>query len=259
MRANVRSAGEAFFFRSRRPTGSVHVHVDEAFRACAEFMAEAETAQERLAVLNALSGLNTLVGNFEEARAQIREARLGFEELGMTVMATSLGFGEGLLELTARDYPAAEQVLRAACDGLRRMGETAFLSTDAAYLGLALYRLGRLDEADAAARESEQLAAADDVASQSMWRFVRALVLARRGGSKKRSGSRAKRWRWSPAGTRCSSSPRDTATWQRCCSSRASETRRGRSSSRRSKPPRRKAPARSSSTCASASRTSSSS
>jgi tetratricopeptide (TPR) repeat protein len=62
------------------------------------------------------------------------------------------------------------------------MGESNYISTTAALLAEVLYRQGALVEAHRYTELSEELAAADDVASQFRWRAVRAKVLAR-GGS----------------------------------------------------------------------------
>jgi class 3 adenylate cyclase/tetratricopeptide (TPR) repeat protein len=177
---DVHAEGEAFFFVSARYWLG-NDPVEEGYRACEALAAEATSPLHQLAVTNALAGLDGLAGDFERARARIREVRRGYRELGSLVIAAGTGLGEGMIELQAGDAEAAEAVLRDACDRLREMGETGYLSTAVAYLGEALYRLGRLDEAEAATKESERLAAAGDVASQTTLRTVRAKVLARRG------------------------------------------------------------------------------
>jgi len=53
--------------------------------------------------------------------------------------------------------------------------------TTAAFLAEVLYRQGRDDEALAMTEQSEEIAAADDVATQYLWRSVRAKLVARRG------------------------------------------------------------------------------
>ena len=55
------------------------------------------------------------------------------------------------------------------------------LSIEIGELAEALYELGRYDEAEDASTEGERLAAEADVASQVVWRRVRAKLLARRG------------------------------------------------------------------------------
>jgi tetratricopeptide (TPR) repeat protein len=58
------------------------------------------------------------------------------------------------------------------------MGETYLRPTVAAYLAVALAGQGRFDEAERFAEIAEELATADDVVSQALWRSVRARVLA---------------------------------------------------------------------------------
>ena len=65
------------------------------------------------------------------------------------------------------------------------MGERNYISTTAAFLAEALYRQGRDEEALAMTEQSEEIAAADDVASQCLWRSVR---MRRRGTCRPSSG-----------------------------------------------------------------------
>lgn len=85
--------------------------------------------------------------------------------------------------MIAGDPAAAERELRADFDELQRMGERNYISTTAAYLAEAIYRQGRYEGAEALTAYSEEVAAADDVSTQFMWRCVRGKVLARRGES----------------------------------------------------------------------------
>ena len=55
--------------------------------------------------------------------------------------------------------------------------------TIAALLAEALYRLGRFEEAESFNRKAEELGSEDDVWTQSIWRCVRAKVLAREAGT----------------------------------------------------------------------------
>jgi tetratricopeptide (TPR) repeat protein len=61
------------------------------------------------------------------------------------------------------------------------MGETGRLSTLAGILADVVYRQGRYDEADSLAELSKRVTAPDDLASQMLWRSVRAKIAARRG------------------------------------------------------------------------------
>ena len=85
------------------------------------------------------------------------------------------------VELIAGDALAAEAELRRDHEALAAMGERNYISTTAAFLAEALYRQGRDEEALRMTEESEQIADADDVATQYLWRSVRAKLLARQG------------------------------------------------------------------------------
>ena len=64
---------------------------------------------------------------------------------------------------------------------IERMGKKTHLSTLAAHLGEAVFRQGRLDEAEGLSGVSEELGASDDLYNEAMWRRVRAKVLGARG------------------------------------------------------------------------------
>ena len=70
------------------------------------------------------------------------------EELGLRI--ASAGTSQELfdIERLAGDLPAAEAVLREACDVLEEVGEKGFLSTRAACLGLCLALQDRPAEAE---------------------------------------------------------------------------------------------------------------
>jgi len=122
------------------------------------------------------------LGELAEARALIGRARAVLQEAALTVwLYGPLAQFAGWVELIAGDAAAAERELRAGHDVLTEIGEVAWLSTVAAMLGEAVYRQGRPVEAEELAQESEGYSAPDDVYSQTMWRAVRAKVLARRG------------------------------------------------------------------------------
>ena len=71
--------------------------------------------------------------------------------------------------------------LRAGYAKLEEMGESSFLSTSAAYLAQALLAQRRDQEAERFAQLSDELATADDLLTQILWRGVRARTLAARG------------------------------------------------------------------------------
>ncbi len=94
----------------------------------------------------------------------------------MTTAIESVNF-----ELLAGDPAAAAELGAEGCSLLEQLGDKGFLSTAAGCLGQALYELDRLDEANVWADRAAELGASEDVATQLLWRQVRAKVLARRG------------------------------------------------------------------------------
>jgi tetratricopeptide (TPR) repeat protein len=111
-----------------------------------------------------------------------RQSRETFEALGWHLdAALTSAISSGPVELIAGDAVAAEAELRRDYDALAAMGERNFISTTAGFLAEVLYRQGRDPEALAMTEQSEQVAAADDVATQYLWRSVRAKLLARGG------------------------------------------------------------------------------
>jgi len=154
--------------------------VSTALIECERLLAEADGPIQELGAMNSLAGLRSMQGKTDEARRQIRQVRAGYRDLGLLLWAAATGLGEGYVELDAGETAAAVRVVRESCAELRAMGETAFLSTQLCILAEALYRLDDLDAAEAATHEAERLGSPDDVATQTMWRSVRAKVLARR-------------------------------------------------------------------------------
>jgi ATP/maltotriose-dependent transcriptional regulator MalT len=71
--------------------------------------------------------------------------------------------------------------VRNGYEALERLGETAYLSTQAGELALILCALGRFVEADGLAEVSEETAAGEDALSRILWRRARAAVLAQQG------------------------------------------------------------------------------
>ena len=132
-------------------------------------------------MLQPLAGLHAMEGRFDEARALLAASDAAFEELGLT-LSTAVSHHAVMLELLAGDPAAAERYLRKGYAALEEMGDRALLSTTAAFLGQALLAQRNEDEAWHFAELSAELAADDDMLTQTMSRGVRALILARRGG-----------------------------------------------------------------------------
>jgi class 3 adenylate cyclase/tetratricopeptide (TPR) repeat protein len=132
-------------------------------------------------VLAVLAQLNAMAGRFDEARGLGSRSREVVSDLGPSALAASLSDHTSRVELLAGDAQAAERELRRDYDVLAAMNEAYFRSTVAALLARILWALGRHDEAAEFAGISRELADADDVYSQVLWRSVEAKHLARSG------------------------------------------------------------------------------
>ena len=156
--------------------------VDEAIARCRAILEQARDhprldawTWSMLAVLEAMRGHPT------EARALCSDSRRALADLGLEMMLAGAHMYWGVAELTMGDARAAEDEFRRGCDALDALGERATLSTMAAFLARALVHQGRYDEAGRLTVVSEDAAADDDLASQVLWRGVRARVLSHRG------------------------------------------------------------------------------
>ena len=118
-------------------------------------------------------------GEFAEAREAIESWRGHIKELGRTD-ANSAGCAYDVLTL-AGDWAAAERVVREASETLERMGDRASRATTVAYLGVACFEQGKLDEAERWAALSAELGSSDDAMNEAIWRALRARLLAKRG------------------------------------------------------------------------------
>jgi Flp pilus assembly protein TadD len=132
-------------------------------------------------LLQPLAGLYALRGDFRRARELLAGSDAVFREFGLT-LNSAVSHHAAMVELLADDPAAAERTLRRGYATLEAMGDTALLSTTAAFLGQSLIAQGRADAADELAAESARLAAPDDLVTQVLWRGVRARTLVARGG-----------------------------------------------------------------------------
>lgn len=158
------------------------IPVDEALLMTRRFRALAQGPVEEAAVDDIEGLLRAMRGEFDEGRRLIRKARATFSEFGLRLTDVATARDEALVEHYAGEAAAVERLLRSACDELRSVGETGYLSTDVGELADALHDLGRHAEAEEASRESERLAQPTDAAAHVQWRGVRAKLLARQGG-----------------------------------------------------------------------------
>ena len=155
--------------------------VPEAIRLCERISARGgRSPRVELVTLKALVELKAMHGDFAEARTLGRVATELALDLGGLLEVFVL---ESLrdVEMLAEDLDAAERYGRRGCELLAARGDLGHLSTYAGYLARILYAQGKLDEAYEQTEVSRTTAASDDIVSQSLWRSVRAMVLARRG------------------------------------------------------------------------------
>ena len=92
--------------------------------------------------------LDAMTGDFDRARERIREAEALAERFGSELWAAACYEFGGHIEMMAGDPAAAERSFRKEYELHRRTGDEAHGSTSAAYLAVALCRLGRFDEAE---------------------------------------------------------------------------------------------------------------
>jgi class 3 adenylate cyclase/tetratricopeptide (TPR) repeat protein len=156
--------------------------VDEAIDRCEAAMEQtAGDRQSEAALLAVLSGLYAMQGEFDHARGLAARSRSIFEELGLQMETARLGMDTGTLERLAGNLESAVSELRRAYDALDAVGERFALSTVAGLLAQALLEQGELDEAIVFCDRSRDLTTEADIATQALWRYVRARILAQQG------------------------------------------------------------------------------
>jgi class 3 adenylate cyclase/tetratricopeptide (TPR) repeat protein len=126
-----------------------------------------------------LAHLQAMRGNFEVARVRYRRGRALLEKFGYRFFAALTSIDSAPVEMLAGDLEAAERELRKDYQTLGQMGEHNYISTTAGILAEVLYRQGRYQESTELAGVCRELASPDDVASQFLWRCVRAKLLSR--------------------------------------------------------------------------------
>jgi class 3 adenylate cyclase/tetratricopeptide (TPR) repeat protein len=159
--------------------------VEQAVPHCEAILAQSDGDRRTEGLtMSLLARLEAMRGDFDRARSLSSRARTTLDELGRSVVASSTSLDSCGVDILAGDPAAAERNLRRDSEALSEMGETYLLSTIAAELARAVVLQGRDDEAEELTVTAEELTAEDDIASQALWRSVRAKVLARRGDLK---------------------------------------------------------------------------
>jgi tetratricopeptide (TPR) repeat protein len=155
----------------------------QTLERCVEVEAEfsGDSRQIEASILLTRGIANAQLGNFDEARNLHEEGRAILADLGLMITYGATAMGSDWIETAAGDYVAAERALTEGVEILERAGEKGYLSTAAGDLADAIFKQGRVDEAEKYVALAREAAAPDDVASQSVWRQVQAKILARRG------------------------------------------------------------------------------
>jgi class 3 adenylate cyclase len=156
--------------------------VDEAAAYCEAMLPKVADDRRALAVTEQnLAHLEAMRANFDIARLRYRRSRELLEDFGYRFFAALTSLISGPVEMLAGQLDAAERELRADYETLDRMGERNYISTTAGMLAGVVYRQGRYQESAELAGFCQEVASADDVPSQFLWRCVRAKLLARTG------------------------------------------------------------------------------
>lgn len=156
--------------------------VDAAIAYCERVLARAAEDRKASAITEvALAHLQAMRGNFEVARLGYQRSRALLEEFGWRFFAALTSHDSAPIEMLAGDLAAAERELRKDYHTLEQMGDRNYISTTAGLLAQVLYRQDRFEESAEYAMVCRDLASADDVASQFLWRCVQAKLLAREG------------------------------------------------------------------------------
>jgi class 3 adenylate cyclase/tetratricopeptide (TPR) repeat protein len=128
-----------------------------------------------------IAGLLARIGRFDEARVMYRSARVERQERGLVLLLAGVSLFSSDVELLAGDEEAAERELRVGIGQYRALGERSGTSTLLGRYADLCARQGRDAEAIALVAECRETSAADDIASQCLWRGVEARLHARQG------------------------------------------------------------------------------
>ena len=110
--------------------------------------------------------LAAMQGRFDEARAMLASARAYLLDRGLVRAVGGSSLPGGYMEMMAEDYEAAVREFSSGIKILQGIGETGVLSTLAALEAVAFYRLGRLDEMEAAVTLARESGSPNDIATQ---------------------------------------------------------------------------------------------
>ncbi len=153
----------------------------EALARCRDVLEQTSSRQVEAVARTEQGALLALSGRFDEARESWKTGAAILEELGLPIAWAGVSQELFDIERLAGDLPAAEAVLREACDVLEELGEKGFLSTRAACLGLCLALQDRPAEAEPFVELARQTMAADDWNTLNLVHMTRAAALMSQG------------------------------------------------------------------------------
>ena len=125
-----------------------------------------------------IGGLQGLAGQFDAARATIRDARAIMDDLGLHHQKAHSSDVAVLVEMLAEDYEAAEREARHAYAVLAEMGDVTYQASEGLLIAGALEHQGRTDEAEEWLATSNAVAGSTDDPDALV---VQARLAARRG------------------------------------------------------------------------------
>jgi tetratricopeptide (TPR) repeat protein len=153
----------------------------EALARCHDVLEQTSSRQVEAIARTERGALLALSGRFDEARQSWHEGFAMLEELGLRIYSAGMSQELFDIERLAGDLPAAEAVLREACNVLEAIGEKGFLSTRAACLGLCLALQDRPAEAEPFLELAQQTMADDALDVANLIHRARAAALMSQG------------------------------------------------------------------------------
>jgi class 3 adenylate cyclase/tetratricopeptide (TPR) repeat protein len=155
--------------------------VEEMIRICDETI-ESTPSKHLEATSMMMRGVaRTTRGELDEGRAEMAAGRGLLRDIGDWISWAGSSMVEAETELGVGNPARANEVLVEGQEALAESAETGFLATVVGLRAQVALELGRDDEALQLADEARAIAAADDFDPHARGRFVRAVVLARRG------------------------------------------------------------------------------
>jgi ATP/maltotriose-dependent transcriptional regulator MalT len=156
--------------------------VPEAIARCEEMLDRSgrdPTVEARVMV--PLAGLEAMRGRFDRARSLYRRSQNILADLGLRPLLAAHTLALSSIEALAGTPAAAEDELRFGVGELEALGLWSSFATLASVLARTRLAQGYQDEAEQLAERARLAAPADDVASQVLWRTIRAKLLAAQG------------------------------------------------------------------------------